>query len=820
MRFKSLFVLTILFLTGCKQEKDGAISLLDYLPQNTSVIIKINNLSGLKSEFKNNDFLHNLNNSETYNVILEHITVLDYIQTGTMGILAFAAFENGTSEFIFVAPNHPELFDLERVVNTSSEPITYRNQNFNKYTVEETTFYSTVIKNHLVLCSSELLLKNLISEIRDRKVDPVLRSLYATANHNKSASIFINSKKSDVIVKSVLNEESEATLSNSSDWISFDLNIGQDYINLNGLSLAQDSTKSFINLFKNTHPLVSTIPQIAPSISNAILSFSISDYEVFAKNQQQYLAKNTAMDTIFSAVEEIGHIYMNGKKAIVLSTYGSEDVSQFLQGLEKNSFDYQGNEIIALKKNDFLNTFFEPIIKDFNANFYTVMENAFVFSTERIALRNIISSYNSGATYNTSTIFKTIKGALADESNVLFISDSKGMEALLTSDFSAQFLSDFKSSSPSKFAFGAQIVAEANFYHTNLVIQKIGTTIKNNTTSQLFSVQLDGELATNPQFVINHRTNKKEIVVQDQDNNLYLISTEGKVLWKKPLKGRIQGRIMQVDIYKNGRLQLAFTTDNQFLILDRNGKEVRPFNISFPESNLNPLAVFDYEGTKNYRFVVTQGSKIFMYNSKGNIVKGFKYTKAESPVLSAPKHFRIGKKDYLVFKLENGDLKIMNRVGNVRVNIREKIDFSENDIFRYKNRFAGTDKDGTLFVIDEKGNVAKTKFNLNEDHGFYATSKTLTTMNDNILTIKGKKVSLDLGVYTKPKIFYLYDKIYVSVTDIQSQKVYLFDSNAEPVKHFPVFGTSQIDLEDIDNDRKLELVAKDQDSSLVVYKMN
>ena len=93
-------------------------------------------------------------------------------------------------------------------------------------------------------------------------------------------------------------------------------------------------------------------------------------------------------------------------------------------------------------------------------------------------------------------------------------------------------------------------------------------------------------------------------------------------------------------------------------------------------------------------------------------------------------------------------------------------------------------------------------------------------MNDNILTIRGKSVELELGVYTKPKIFYLYNTIYVSVTDLQNQKIYLFNSQAAPIPNFPVFGTSLIDLDDLDNDKKLELVARDRDNSLIVYKMN
>ncbi|MEM8928804.1 MAG: ribonuclease HII, partial [Bacteroidota bacterium] len=318
-------------------------------------------------------------------------------------------------------------------------------------------------------------------------------------------------------------------------------------------------------------------------------------------------------------------------------------------------------------------------------------------------------------------------------------------------------------------------------------------------------------------YVKNHRNHNYEIVVQDQDNHLYLISTEGKVLWKKQLEGRVQGKIHQVDLYKNGKLQLAFCTNSQFLVLDRNGEEVPPFNKKYEGGNLNGLAVFDYEKNRDYRFVVTQGRKVFMYNSKGNIVSGFTYTETESPVISPPKHFKINKKDYLVFQLENGQLKIRHRAGGDRIKVDRTIAFSSNETFFYKNKFSVTDKKGVLHQVDLKGKLSATNFNLGKDHGMFATSKTLALMDDNTLNIKGKKVDLAFGVYTQPKIFYINDKIYVTVTDIQNQKIYLYDSQAKPIPNFPVFGTSMIDLLDMDNDNKLELVAKDQENSIIVY---
>src|SRR5690606_37333057 len=238
---------------------------------------------------------------------------------------------------------------------------------------------------------------------------------------------------------------------------------------------------------------------------------------------------------------------------------------------------------------------------------------------------------NSPTLEKTST-FKTAKEQLADESSILFVSDSDGMEHFFSRYFEKEISQETNTKEWAEYTYAAQLVAEQHCHHTNILTQTIAHETSRNETTPFFTLQLDTDIATVPQFVKNHLNNKDEIVLQDQDNILYLISTDGKILWEKQLEGKVQGRIEQVDIYRNGRLQLAFTTNNQFLILDRNGKEVSPFTISFEGGNLNPLAVFDYERKKDYRFVVTQGTKLFMYNRLGEIVKGFKYTQAEQPI--------------------------------------------------------------------------------------------------------------------------------------------------------------------------------------------
>ena len=93
------------------------------------------------------------------------------------------------------------------------------------------------------------------------------------------------------------------------------------------------------------------------------------------------------------------------------------------------------------------------------------------------------------------------------------------------------------------------------------------------------------------------------------------------------------------------------------------------------------------------------------------------------------------------------------------------------------------------------------------------------TRSANKLTIKSNTIDLDFGSYSAPILFYLRDKIYISITDLQAQKIWMFDSQAKPFASIPVFGSSAIDLANIDGDTALEFVTKSDSNSLILYQL-
>ena len=122
-----------------------------------------------------------------------------------------------------------------------------------------------------------------------------------------------------------------------------------------------------------------------------------------------------------------------------------------------------------------------------------------------------------------------------------------------------------------------------------------------------------------------------------------------------------------------------------------------------------------------------------------------------------------------------------------------------------------------MITLTASGAIAKQALGLTKNHGFDASSVSSTYLTENKLTINGKTIELDFGNYTKPQLFYSNDKIFVSVTDLQTQKLYVFDSNAKLIYNFPVFATASIDLK---NTHQLEIVTKGDTNSILFYTTN
>lgn len=285
-----------------------ASSLLDFIPQNAAVIVRINNLNGLKSDLKNNEFLIAMESFGVYKSILKDIEHLDNVTSESESLLAFSELGVDNFEFTFVTNDSTSSFTPDNIQDIQKEVISVEGQSIDKYDLKDMIIYSLSYDKKLIISSSRILLENLIKYFDQSKPTTELKKLYEISNSTKNASIFINLERSESLSKSLMKENSELKLSNFSDWILVDVDANQNHLHLNGISLVQDSVNNYLNLLKGTNPLANTTPAFAPRTADAILSYTFDDYSKLAVNQQHYLNLDSPKDSLLNTLEEIGII--------------------------------------------------------------------------------------------------------------------------------------------------------------------------------------------------------------------------------------------------------------------------------------------------------------------------------------------------------------------------------------------------------------------------------------------------------------------------------------------------------------------------------
>ncbi|GAB5565316.1 MAG: hypothetical protein Wins2KO_23790 [Winogradskyella sp.] len=785
---KKFGVILFLLITicACSNNNNNYHNPYQLLPKEVNTLIRINELNDFLNSSEHHYVFKNINNNnlDKINVLLKHLNTSSKVDVG---------FDTNSSDYILLTKYDSTLLHLDTLKNVISS--TFEKSNITQTEIDSTLFYHKTIGD-IFVGSNNI---NWIENLNNRDCNKSLYQLAQTTSDKSVASIIFESN--DNAYSDLLLIEQEDSL-NFGKFSMIDLILEENSLRYSGLISSLDSIQFKLDCFKNTIPQPNSSLKVIPASSKNVMSLTFDDYSVFNQNRSQLF--RTATDNTPTFLNYCNEITLADNAVMAHAL----DINLVIESIENSTFEktHRDIDIFGLGKTNILTDRFQPFFSFENANFYFIHEDYIIFSNAIDTLERIISDILNNYVLAETADFKNSSSLLSDESSIFIYKNDESLSDIMNIDFKG---------------YNTNIVQysyENNYAHINGIIQKSKQTVKTNSVVEKFSTELDAEIIAGPQTVKNHVTKGHDILVQDVNNVLYLISNSGNTLWKKQLQGKIQGKVEQIDTYKNGRLQLVFATDYEVYVLDRNGNDVGKFPMKFKDEVTQPLSVFDYDKTKTYRLLVAQGKNLLMYDAKGKAVNGFGY-KQDSNITSQPKHFRIGSKDYIVFTTEK-KLKILNRQGRIRVAVDEKIQFSGNEIFLYKNLFTTTNTLGELIQVNTKGTITRKNLNLRENHDITSTSKTLVSLDENTLNIKSRSINLDYGDYTKPRIFYLNDKIYITTSDLQTKKVYLFDSQAQKIPNFPIFGSSSAELQKLDNNRSLELITLADNKTVIVYSLN
>ena len=778
MRLNPLYLLIVFFIYSCNFIDKTSSSLNNFIPKDASIIIRIHNPNKFKSDVLNNSLALNVfNNEDNYN-FKKQIKIIESL-----------------------SENNPILICLSGDKKNNSFTIITR-QNKTDLEISNDTIYKKIIDSIYIISNSADKIEK--SALNKSKLYEKYKNL---SSEDASFSVFAQSPFSNNFFESIFGED----FSNINNDLFLKANLFNDKILINGISVINDSVTLSKNILKNTKPKENKIISAIPDNFKNFYSMRFDDFQLLNRGHINIDKDSINIEEkIFDEIVEIAVSEIEGNKVVILR---SNDIKKtHIKTQKYKSYNnYKGKEILEIPETEKMNSLTNPLLNEVNSDKLVIIDSFLFISSSLKSLKTVIENYLLKNTYQYSENYKKSKSLMSKESS--FDINSKNGSLI---NFSK--LIGIK---PVKNKFNNvkfQIINENEILHINGIIDSYNNESINKKISKIFSTKIKGKIVMNPHFVTNHITKAKEIVVQDSNNYLYLISNQGKVIWKKKLAGKILGKIKQVDIYKNGRLQLIFVTEKRLYVLDRNGKEVKPFPKVFRDKITQPLSVFDYDNNKNYRFLVTQNNELLMYDSKGKIVKGFKYEKSRD-IIYPPKHYRIKNKDIITVKTDKG-LKILNRRGKIRIKIKDNIKFSNSDVFRLNNYLICTSEKGNLVQIDMNGSVSIRKLNLSNNHKINSKYNLVSIIDGNKLTNLNKSIDLPFGNYSDPLIFSYNKRKKFSIFDNQSKKIYLFDDKLNLVESFPLYSISNIDLDNIDKDQNLELILAEDESSIRLYEIN
>ena len=801
----SLFLFS--FFISCDPAPSKLKALSDFIPKNPSVVFSINDFEALKSDLKNNSFLSNLKNAQAYSY-LKNKEIFKYLHPNSKSVLCISE-GNDEPAFTFMTKLSKDLFNLDSIADHTIENSSFNSFTFQKVIINKQAIFITVEDSIFFASNSEKTLANILSDKNENNA--IFKKITALSNQ-QDLTAFIPAN--EILANQLL--------FNFGSWAALNIEVLPDALTASGVVLTNDSVPQLISVFKGLNPQQNEIAKVTPTNAHTVVSLTFDDFALFQNNLQNFRGIKSIKDEetiLFEAVNEVSKISFSKGNAIILKSIDPQLTNEALQNFSSPKTPFKGIMIHRFNEpNLFVNHFLTFTNRTAPKEVF-ILDNFFIFSENEEVTQNIINSYLLNNCLSSTSYYKEALSQLSDESSLLVMKlngdYSEAISTLLKTEIA---IVSFK-----KYPIAIlQFNYDRDFAHVNFVCKEASTSNSKKVAgkvTQINSIQLENELLNDPTFFSNHRTGGKDIVVQDVTNKMYFISSGGKILWTKKLKNPILGKIEEVDLLRNGKKQLAFTTKNNFYILDRTGRAIAPFPKKFRDEITQGISVFDYDNNRKYRFVITQGKEPLMLDGKGKKVKGFKFKKTKSNIVFPPQHFRIKSKDYIIIAEENGKLNILSRIGKPRVTVSKTFDFSNTPITLEKSKLVVINKDNSKNSVGLDGKTITNKLKVTSYH-FTVKGKTKVTLDDNLMRINGVLIELPFGIYTAPTISIVNRKTYISITETQENKVYVYNKSGNLLSGFPVYGTSIIDLGDLTKNGKTNFLVKGAAKNILLYEIH
>ena len=818
---------------------DTTQSPITIIPTGASIILQLNDVKHLSQSLKRSNICSKLQNvKEIKNITQEAEQIRKFFianqATFTSNSILISLHKispNKIAALYSTSINRQEMQnDKEIISQFTNDIITSEYDNQTIYNSESLNRYFSFKDDILFYSNDKMLITDAIrtsnANTDNLFTNPMFLDCYSTISNSADINLMIN--YNNLFDLSNIFTISQSALNHFSEWTATDLKIKDNAILAAGLSAHNSSVNNFTDIFKNQTSQNLNILDIIPENTSQLFAISFNNQkEIYEKKNELLRIKhefrswnlnrkwikdssNVNYNEFINEINNEAGIFNTSSSLRTENTYTyfntkeSIRASSLLQGLILSSSDYRDFRINKIIDNNIVANLFGELFKTKNT-FFTTINDYFIIGNSEVSLEYIIDNYISSNVLSENKSFKKANSYISKDANIFFYLNPGNTINSLRDLLIDTELFTFNADSIDKFtSFTCQINTSKNRMYHNICLfydDQYRESIK-----EEWYYPLDTSSAIIPQFVDNHFTKEKMILVQDHNNNLIALNTSGEMLWSKQISNRVLGKINFLDAYNNNKFQAVFNTSNELHLIDRNGRFVDGFPKSLPTSTSMGHSLIDYDRNKNYRIIITgDNNKLYNIDKQGNNIDGWKYTKSTNRVVQIPIHFVVEGKDYILNATNNSTTKLLARNGTDRTTFEEAQSFiapvnisSDGSLYSItsENKLWTANVNGTT-KISELTNLQKNSKLLAYKDGYYvANQNTISYIDD--AQYEEVNITLDSPVKSLSLI-----EGYIAITTNSS--LYLIKDN-EIIEGFPIDSEGKFNISDIDNDGKINVV--------------
>ncbi|TNE27809.1 MAG: hypothetical protein EP346_11295 [Bacteroidetes bacterium] len=850
------FSLSMCFgLVSCDFSKNEVSDAVDALPLRSSIIFKVNDLEELTYDIQQNAIYKELDTLPLFGEFREWISSFPIPQK--QQTLWIAAHASGADAYdLLLAKTSEGETSLPSSLNWTKR--TYDNTDIYSATRDEYSWHAASFKGVDLLSRSPRLIEEAIRQLNS-KYSLSSNSDFVTAlqitNKRDALNILVNYGEIGGLLETSFPHAPLNFIDNLGTWAAYDLSLNVDNWMLSGVNFNPDSANSWLSCFDGNSPGSFEASKLLPNNTAQAVMVSMSYSQRYFAKYREYLRRDDRLRLFEPQISELGFdinevLYSWGGDEFGLISLETspdaiaqprvayvhaEDVELAeemlkIQADENFIENHRGYLIHKSVPKNLLLLGYGRIFKDMISPYYTFHNDYVIFGNNLLTLKGVINDLMDGRTLTGQATFNEVMNEIPGKGHLRVVYKNPGALGLLRRlvDDEAKEQIDNNFEGLSRIAWAAlQYKVDGDVSYSNIYARHEEEYVAE--AKQLWAVQLSGEVVGQPQLVLNHYTQKNEVVVQDENHQFYLIDHSGKVLWKRELDGPIKGKVSQVDLFRNGKLQLAFNTEKFIYIVDRNGHDVAPFPVALPENATAPMAVFDYDRARNYRFVIPCGKRVLNYDKEGKQVDGWVFEPTESPVLRQPQHFTVGTRDFIVIREKSGVVHLVSRRGETRIPMEDRLPDTHNDLYLSvgkttdETRLITFSEGGQLVSLFMNGTVDSTEIDMESNPGdFVFRDNRYVITQSGKLTVKDElhpfQVDLDEDL-SEPLYFVRNDTPIYGVVIPDLDQVWLYGQSGDPLPGLPLYGSSFFTVGEFGQRGVLNLIVGTGDGNLLNYKL-